>query len=70
MAQPMKKILEALRTARTLPSIPDIEMICEKAKELLLAEPNVLSISSPVSIVGEVHGYRLLLATFNNCFAR
>lgn len=31
--------------------------ICEKTKELLMRESNVVHISSPVTVVGDIHGY-------------
>ena len=33
-----------------------IRVICEKVKELLIKESNVHQISSPVTVVGDVHG--------------
>ena len=57
MTDSLKRIVEELQTSLSLPSISDVKMICEKAKELLIVEPNVLSLSSPISIVGEVHGF-------------
>ena len=34
-----------------------IKEICEKTKELLLRESNVVHISAPVTVVGDIHGY-------------
>lgn len=31
--------------------------ICEKTKELLMRESNVVHIASPVTVVGDIHGY-------------
>lgn len=31
--------------------------ICEKTKEVLMRESNVVHISSPVTVVGDIHGY-------------
>jgi serine/threonine-protein phosphatase PPG1 len=33
-----------------------VKWICEKVKELLVNEPNVLCLSSPLTVVGDVHG--------------
>ena len=33
-----------------------IEAICAKAKELLMRESNVVHISAPVTVVGDIHG--------------
>ena len=35
---------------------PLIEAICAKAKELLMRESNVVHISAPVTVVGDIHG--------------
>lgn len=35
---------------------PLIEAICAKAKELLMKESNVVHISAPVTVVGDIHG--------------
>ena len=34
--------------------------LCERMKELLLNESNVLAVKSPVTVVGDVHGCVLL----------
>lgn len=31
-------------------------MVCEKLKELLIEEPNVLPVSAPVTVCGDIHG--------------
>lgn len=33
-----------------------IKEICEKTKELLMRESNVVHISAPVTVVGDIHG--------------
>ena len=33
-----------------------VEAICAKAKELLMRESNVVHISAPVTVVGDIHG--------------
>jgi len=33
-----------------------IKEICEKVKELLMRESNVVSLSAPVTVVGDIHG--------------
>jgi serine/threonine-protein phosphatase PPG1 len=30
--------------------------ICEKAKEVLMRESNVVHVSAPVTVVGDIHG--------------
>lgn len=39
--------------------------ICEKTKEVLMRESNVVHVSAPVTVVGDIHGYvvNILLAT-------
>lgn len=34
-----------------------IKEICEKTKELLMRESNVVHISAPVTVVGDIHGF-------------
>jgi serine/threonine-protein phosphatase PPG1 len=38
-----------------LPEI-SIKLLCAKVKEILAEEPNVVSVSSPVTVAGDVHG--------------
>lgn len=33
-----------------------LQVLCEKAKEILMAEPNVRSVPAPCTIVGDIHG--------------
>ena len=33
-----------------------VREICEKTKEVLMRESNVVHISSPVTVVGDIHG--------------
>jgi serine/threonine-protein phosphatase PPG1 len=35
---------------------PVIETICQKTKELLMKEKNVVHIKAPVTVVGDIHG--------------
>ena len=39
-----------------MPAEPVIEAICEKTKELLMKESNVVQIQAPVTVVGDIHG--------------
>lgn len=34
-----------------------LKEICERTKELLMTESNVVQISAPVTVVGDIHGY-------------
>lgn len=37
--------------------------ICEKTKEVLMRESNVVHISAPVTVVGDIHGFVISLLT-------
>ncbi|CBK24778.2 uncharacterized protein [Blastocystis hominis] len=46
-------------------SKPEVEKLCEKAKEILAEESNVQPISCPVTICGDIHGqFRDLIELF------
>ena len=51
----LDEYIEALRQGNLL-SIENITKVCELASEILAKEPNVLQISSPVSICSNIHG--------------
>jgi hypothetical protein len=36
--------------------------ICEKTKEVLMRESNVVHVSAPVTVVGDIHGYVLFFS--------
>jgi hypothetical protein len=52
-----KDIIEKIAVEGKLISEADVALLCDKAKELFYNEPNVLHLTSPITIVGEVHGY-------------
>ncbi|KAM0676203.1 hypothetical protein GVAV_000166 [Gurleya vavrai] len=61
----MDKILEKLKSLQDL-SYLEIRFICSKSTELLMYEPNVPYISTPVNVVGDIHGqYYDLLNLFS-----
>lgn len=37
-----------------------VRFLCEKMKEVLIEESNVLQLQSPITVVGDVHGYVLI----------
>ena len=39
-----------------LPSIPELSFLCALSRQLLLALPNVVPLSTPLSICGDLHG--------------
>ncbi|GKT26292.1 Serine/threonine-protein phosphatase 2A catalytic subunit beta isoform [Aduncisulcus paluster] len=46
----------------------EIEFVCEKVKEILLKEDNVVNLKAPISIVGDIHGqFYDLLELFRIC---
>lgn len=49
-------LLENLTTKRQLPTENQIRLMCLKMRELLVMESNVVHVSSPVTVVGDVHG--------------
>ena len=48
----IKKLLTKQLLAQAL-----IKEICEKTKELVMRESNVVHISAPVTVVGDIHGF-------------
>ena len=51
----MKKILEILQR-KELPSIEQIELAVFKFKEIMLGLNNIISLQTPIQLVGDVHG--------------
>jgi serine/threonine-protein phosphatase PPG1 len=35
----------------------EVKFICEKVTELFVAEANIQELSSPITIVGDIHGF-------------
>lgn len=51
----MNKYLSSLKKCE-LPSETDIELICHKAKEILITEDNLVQLVPPITICGDIHG--------------
>ncbi|KAL6080078.1 Protein phosphatase 2A catalytic subunit B, variant 2 [Balamuthia mandrillaris] len=51
----LDKCIEQLYRCELLPETT-IKQLCDKLKEILIYESNVLNISAPVTVVGDVHG--------------
>ena len=47
--------LEEVKNKRALVPAHLLKQICEKLKEILVKESNVVHIQAPVSVVGDVH---------------
>ena len=47
--------LESLYSCRLLPAA-GVRRLCQAAKDVLVKESNVTSVSSPVTVCGDVHG--------------
>lgn len=56
-----------LKQNKCLP-IKELELLCNKAKEVLSQEPNVAMVRSPVTVCGDIHGQLWdLLELFKIC---
>mmetsp|Transcript_2984 Transcript_2984/g.3399 ORF Transcript_2984/g.3399 Transcript_2984/m.3399 type:complete len:324 (-) Transcript_2984:404-1375(-) len=49
-------VLGSAESGVTLPKISEIQKLCESAKEILEQEASVVSIQTPVTVVGDLHG--------------
>ena len=59
------KWLESLRHEECLCE-RDLHILCERVKEILIEEPNVQHIQTPITICGDIHGqYHDLMELFN-----
>jgi len=45
-----------------------LEAICEKVKEVLMRESNVVHVHAPITVVGDIHGYFSSFCTFSSVF--
>lgn len=52
----LDECIERILTKRELLPEPVISILCHKVKELLVRESNVVHISAPVTVVGDIHG--------------
>lgn len=51
----LDKCIEQLYRCEVLPEVT-IKQLCDKLKEILIYESNIQAISSPVTVVGDLHG--------------
>lgn len=49
------EMIEVCRTCKYLPE-PDMRRLCDYVMDILMEEPNVQSIASPVTVCGDLHG--------------
>lgn len=49
------QLIEKTLTCKTLSEL-EIYKICRKVAEILAKEPNVKKLSTPITLVGDVHG--------------
>ena len=62
--------IEQLLKCQPLPE-PDVKVLCDRAREILIEESNVQPVKSPVTVCGDIHGqFQDLLELFRiggNC---
>lgn len=68
----IQKLLDAGYSGKRTKSVclknSEIQLICNAAREIFLAQPTLLELSPPVKIVGDVHGqYMDLIRMFSKC---
>jgi len=51
-----KRVLRDLVSQFQLPAISMLKRICKQVKELLRSEPNVVNVTSPAYVVGNING--------------
>jgi hypothetical protein len=51
----LDKWIAQLRACRPIPE-HDVRELCHKARELLIEEGNVVTVTAPVTICGDIHG--------------
>jgi len=51
----LDKWIELLKQCKVLPE-PDLKQLCEMVKLILMEEPNVQEVTSPVTVCGDIHG--------------
>ncbi|KAG9391143.1 Ser/Thr protein phosphatase [Carpediemonas membranifera] len=55
MSLNIDECIETLMRGEFLPE-STVKMLCDRAKQLLIEEPNVLRLSTPISVIGDIHG--------------
>ena len=63
-SEDLQKLLKKVTSFQLL-TISEIKFICDKSKEILQKEPTILSLTPPITLVGDIHGqYQDLLEIF------
>jgi len=58
MKSDLKVVEEILTKTKSNSFIEEasVKMLCDKAKDILIKEPNLTRIDSPVTVCGDIHG--------------
>ncbi|KAL0224837.1 hypothetical protein RCL1_002749 [Eukaryota sp. TZLM3-RCL] len=56
MSLNLDAIIDNIKLKTELPSEAQLESLCKRAIEVLALEPNIVSVTSPVTVVGDIHG--------------
>ena len=63
-SEDLQKLLNKVKSFQLL-TVSEIKFICDKSKEILKNEPTILSLTPPITLVGDIHGqYQDLLEIF------
>ena len=55
----LEKAIEQLSRGEILPQAT-VKEICERLKEQFVEESNVVSLRAPISVVGDIHGFKII----------
>ena len=63
-SEDLQKLFKKVTSFQLL-TISEIKFVCDKSKEILKKEPTILSLTPPITLVGDIHGqYQDLLEIF------
>jgi len=52
----LEKLLEKLKEKNEILTETEVRLVCERAKDILFEESNVVAIDAPVIVCGDIHG--------------